>query len=78
MEQLYGDSSARNAVFAESATQLQLEAAAHDAAGRDSLQPAAQAGCRVPYFLYTLWTVIRRQNTSTHGFNAIAADGAPS
>ena len=62
MEQLYGDSSARNAVFAESATQLQLEAAAHDAAGRDSLQPAAQAGCRVPYFLYTssnavLWSL---------------------
>ena len=28
MEALYGDSSARNAVFAESATQLRLEAAA--------------------------------------------------
>ena len=44
MESLYGDSSARNAVFAESATQLRLEAAAvqNDTAGRLSALPAAQ------------------------------------
>lgn len=45
MKGIYGDSSARNAVFAESATQLRLEAAAIQVdavAGRNALQPVAQ------------------------------------
>ena len=45
MEGMYGNSSARNAVFAESATQLRLDAAANQvdaAAGQIVQQPVAQ------------------------------------